>query len=150
LLFITIIVSLTLSLFFLSGVMKPFFFLVFAEAASSLARTSAFFFSRSSCFLRSSCCVERSNQLLESIAKFSLRTRLVVRNSNSSTNECHLPRSFLRFDLLLGTQRAHSKNSSCFQNYYYLVAADSSLMMIFSRPRGQIMNAEIRNNFKWE
>ena len=42
---------LTLSFFFLSGVMKPFLAFLPAAWASSLARTSAFFLSISACFL---------------------------------------------------------------------------------------------------
>lgn len=45
-----ILISLTLSFFFLSGVMKPFLAFLPAAWASSLARTSAFFLSISACF----------------------------------------------------------------------------------------------------
>ena len=46
-----VVSQLTLSFFFLSGVMKPFLAFLPAAWASSLARTSAFFLSISACFL---------------------------------------------------------------------------------------------------
>lgn len=46
---------LTLSFFFLSGVMKPFLAFLALEASSRRARTSALFLSVSACFLFFSC-----------------------------------------------------------------------------------------------
>lgn len=50
-----VIRGLTLSFFFLSGVMKPFFAFLALEASSRRARTSALFLSVSACFLFFSC-----------------------------------------------------------------------------------------------